>query len=47
MRAETRSFLARVFAGAAGPMLVQFVRQAELSPEEVAELRRLLDEKGA
>src|SRR4051812_14172509 len=34
VRAETRSFLARVFTGATGPMLVQFVRQARLSPEE-------------
>src|SRR4051812_3990742 len=47
VRAETRSFLARVFAGATGPMLVQFVRQAKLSPTEVAELKRLLDDKGA
>lgn len=46
VRAETRSFLSRVFAGAAGPMLVQFVRQARLTPDEVAELKRLLDEKG-
>jgi BlaI family transcriptional regulator, penicillinase repressor len=47
VRAETRSFLSRVFAGATGPMLVQFVRQAKLTPAEVAELKRLLDEKGA
>ena|SRR5688500_610487 len=47
VRAETRSFLSRVFAGAAGPMLVQFVRQAKLTPAEVAELKRLLEEKGA
>lgn len=47
VRAETRSFLSRVFSGAAGPMLVQFVRQARLSPEEIAEIKRLLDEKGA
>ena len=45
VRAETRSFLSRVFAGEAGPMVVQFVRQARLTPDEVAELKRLLDEK--
>jgi BlaI family penicillinase repressor len=47
VRAETRSFVSRVFAGAAGPMLVQFVRQAKLTPAEIAELKRLLEEKGA
>jgi BlaI family penicillinase repressor len=46
VRAETRSFLSRVFAGATGPMLVQFVRHSRLSADEVAELKRLLDEKG-
>ena len=46
VRAETRSFLSRVFAGAAGPMLAHFVSQVDLSPAEVEELRRLLDEKG-
>ena len=46
VRAETRSFAARVFGGAAGPMLVHFVRQAKLTPEEIEQLKRLLDEKG-
>ena len=46
VRAETRSFLSRVFGGAAGPMLVQFVSQADLSAAEVEELKRLLDGKG-
>ena len=45
VRAESRSFLARVFGNAVGPMLVQFVRQADLSPAEVEQLRRALDEK--
>jgi BlaI family penicillinase repressor len=45
VRAESRSFLARVFGGAVGPMLVQFVRQADLSPADLAQLRRALDEK--
>lgn len=46
VREETRSFLSRVFANAPGPMLIQFVAQAKLTPEEVEALRRLLDRKG-
>ena len=45
VRAQSRSFLARVFGNAVGPMLVQFVRQADLSADEVDQLRRALDEK--
>ena len=45
VRAESRSFLARAFGNAVGPMLVQFVRQADLSPDEVEQLRRALDDK--
>ncbi|HZN69853.1 MAG TPA: BlaI/MecI/CopY family transcriptional regulator [Tepidisphaeraceae bacterium] len=46
VRHESRSFLSRVFNGAAGPLLVHFVKQARLSPQEVEELKRLLDQKG-
>jgi len=46
VRAESRSFLSRVFAGSAGPMLVQFVSQADLTPDEIAELQRVLKAKG-
>ena len=46
VREETRSFLSRVFANAPGPMLLQFVAQAKLSPEEIEALKRLLDKKG-
>ena len=45
VRDETRSFLSRVFAGAPGPMLLQFVAQAKLTPDEVDALKRLLDKK--
>ena len=45
VRDETRSFLSRVFAGAPGPMLLQFVAQAKLSPDEIDALKRLLDKK--
>jgi BlaI family penicillinase repressor len=46
VRAETRSFLSRVFANAPGAMLLQFVRQAKLTPAEVEALRKVLDNKG-
>lgn len=48
VRAESRSFLDRVFGGAVAPMLAHFVGERELTPEQIAELRRVLDraEKG-
>lgn len=46
VREETRSFLSRVFANAPGPMLLQFVAQAKLTPDEIDALKRLLDRKG-
>jgi BlaI family penicillinase repressor len=45
VRAESRSFLSRVFSGAVGPMLVHFVTHADLSPQEVQQLQRLLADK--
>ena len=45
VRSESRSFLQRVFGGAAAPMLNHFVRDADLTPEEVAELKRILAQK--
>jgi len=45
VRAETRSFLERVYGGALKPMLVNFIEDEPLSPEEIAELKRMLDEK--
>lgn len=47
VRSETRSFVDRVFGGAVGPMLVQFVSQSKLSSAEIEQLKRLLDEKGS
>jgi BlaI family penicillinase repressor len=44
VRAETRSFVDRVFGGAVRPMLAHFVQDSALSDEDVAELRRILDE---
>jgi len=42
VRGESRSFLERVFGGAAQPLLVQLVQETKLSPEEIAELKRIL-----
>jgi BlaI family penicillinase repressor len=46
IRTEGRTFLDRVFGGAAGPMIAHFVEDAKLSKAEIAELRKLLDRKG-
>lgn len=45
VRAESESFLRRVFGGAAAPMLAHFCETAELTDEEIAELRRILNQK--
>ncbi len=44
-RAETRSFVSRVFNGAMKPMIATFLEETELSEEEINELERLLKEK--
>lgn len=46
VKQESASFLDRVFGGATSPALVHFVKNAQLSSEEIEELRRILDEKG-
>jgi BlaI family transcriptional regulator, penicillinase repressor len=46
VRTEGRSFLDRVFGGAAGPLIAHFVEDANLSKDEITELRRMLDRKG-
>jgi BlaI family transcriptional regulator, penicillinase repressor len=45
IRAESDSFLQRVFRGATGPMLLHFVERANLSADEIRELERLLKQK--
>jgi BlaI family penicillinase repressor len=42
---ESASFVDRVFGGAAAPMLVHFVKNTNLSPAEIRELRKILEEK--
>jgi BlaI family penicillinase repressor len=45
VRRAARSFLDRVFDGEAAPLLAHFVRTARFTPDELAELRKLLNEK--
>jgi BlaI family transcriptional regulator, penicillinase repressor len=45
VREQTRSFLSRVFGNAPGAMLLHFVAEAKLTPDEVEALKRLLDKK--
>lgn len=42
--AESSSFLERVFGGALRPALIHFVRKQRLTPAEVEEMKRILDE---
>jgi BlaI family penicillinase repressor len=46
VRAESDSFLRRVFGGAVAPMLAHFCETTDLSETEIARLRRILNEKG-
>lgn len=45
VRAESKSFLKRVFGGALAPMVAHFVDTDELSEADLEELRRLLARK--
>ncbi|AHF07836.1 BlaI/MecI/CopY family transcriptional regulator [Desulfitobacterium metallireducens] len=45
IKAESKSFLTRVFGGALKPMLVTFLQEEKLSREEIEELKRILDER--
>jgi BlaI family penicillinase repressor len=42
-RAEGRSFVERVFDGAVAPAVMHFLKTSQLSEQELAELRRVLD----
>jgi BlaI family transcriptional regulator, penicillinase repressor len=44
VRAESRSFLDRVFQGSAKPLIAHFAENSKLTPAEVRELKRLLDQ---
>jgi len=43
IKAESKSFLTRVFGGAIKPMLVTFLQEEKLSQDEIKELKQLLD----
>ena len=45
VRTRSQSFLSRVFGGAAGPMLAHFVNEAPLTPEEIRQLRKMLERR--
>jgi BlaI family penicillinase repressor len=45
VRAESRSFLNKVFAGDAAELLVHFAQDARITPQQIDELKRLLDAK--
>ncbi len=45
VRAESESFLQRVFGGALQPMLVHLVQDKELTPDEIKELKKILKAK--
>ena len=44
VRRATRSFLRRVFDGAAVPAVAHFLEEAHLSPHEIEQLKRILDQ---
>lgn len=46
VRAESRSFLRRVYGGALMPMLAALLDEQQLTPEQIDELKRLLESKG-
>ncbi len=45
VRSRSRSFVASVFGGAVGPMLAHFVSEAPLTPEEIRELKDMLERR--
>jgi BlaI family penicillinase repressor len=42
---ERRSFVRRVYGGTTKPMLAAFLEDAELSPEDISELKQILEQK--
>jgi len=45
VRQERRSFAQRVYGGTVTPLLAAFIEDAQLSTEEIQELKRMLDQK--
>ena len=46
VRMERKSFVRRVYGGTMTPMLAAFIDDADLSREEIEELKQMLDQKG-
>lgn len=44
-RAETQSFLKRLYGGALKPMLVNFLKDEKLSQEDIEELKSILEKR--
>ena len=47
IRQASRSFLERVFEGDPAPLVAHFLRSTKFSADEIAKLRRILDEQEA
>jgi BlaI family transcriptional regulator, penicillinase repressor len=45
IKRESRSFITRVFDGAVTPALVHFLREADLTPQQVNELKKILNQE--
>nr|WP_275691015.1 penicillinase repressor BlaI [Paenibacillus aceris] len=45
VKSETQSFLKRIYGGAFKPMLVNFLKEEQLSEEDIKELRSILEDK--
>jgi len=45
-RAEGRHFVSKVFRGQVAPMMLHFLESEDMSDEEIAALKRLLERKG-
>lgn len=45
VKQASRSFLERVFGGESAPLLAHFLRTSKLSPDEITQLRELLNEQ--
>ena len=44
--AQRRSFVRRVYGGTMKPMLAAFLEDADLSAEDISELKKILEQKG-
>ncbi len=45
IRSETQSFIRRVYQGGMKPALAAFLQDTDLSPQEIDELQKILDQK--